>query len=551
MLEMGRQIDRYTLEAPIGAGGQGFVYRVRHIQLGTDHALKVVTGGGARMRERLLQEGRAQARLRHPNIVSVTDVVDVDGDSGLIMEFVEGPTLSALLAQERLGEEQLDLLAAGILEGVAHAHTQHFIHRDLKPDNVLCAITPRGLVPKIMDFGLVKALAGSELPTAGIRQTRSGAMMGTAHYMSPEQVRSSKDVDARTDVWALGVILYEMATGGLPFDGDDLFEIFAAVTKGEFTPVATHRPDLPERMCRAIEAALVVEVEQRAASVDALRDLWFEGASAPTGRSTVAWNQDFLAKFRRDSLTESEPSGQFETWIEPSIDQDAAALAVSTWDRTNPGLDDESHVARRLAPLVLAAGIGMGLVGVLALVVMVALVPRGTPVARTEPEPVAAGPLAEPPTPAPEPALAEPAPDAGPVVVEPVELEPAPEPVVPRPAPAPRPRPAPAPAPVPVVAPAPAPMPPPVTPKPKPSAPSLGRFTVAGDVQAGDKAYLVPADGGRYLYADARVPAGSYTVFFAVDGGTPTEIRAIDVATGQSVSANCDRGSAFCVVRLR
>ena len=110
MLEVGRHIDRYTLEAPIGAGGQGFVYRVWHAQLGTDHALKVVTGAGRRVRDRLLQEGRAQARLRHPNIVSVTDVIEVDGDPGLIMEFVAGPPLSLLIEREMLSFDQIDLL---------------------------------------------------------------------------------------------------------------------------------------------------------------------------------------------------------------------------------------------------------------------------------------------------------------------------------------------------------------------------------------------------------------------------------------------------------
>ncbi|MCO4747393.1 MAG: serine/threonine protein kinase, partial [Proteobacteria bacterium] len=356
-LDVGRQIDRYTLEAPIGAGGQGFVYRMRHIQLGTAHALKVVTGAGPRVRERLLQEGRAQARLRHPNIVTVTDVLEVDGDPGLIMEFISGPPLSHLLAENALTVAQADLLVSGILDGVAHAHGLRFIHRDLKPDNILCAVTQRGLVPKIMDFGLVKALDGGTGDT-GVRATRSGAMMGTAHYMSPEQIRSTKHVDERSDIWALGVIFYEMLTGTVPFDGSDTFEIFASVTTGAYRPLNELRPELPERMVKAVEAALIIDVDERVASVEKLRALWLGVEHVPAapheGRtSSGAWDPTMLDKYATTSQPFSEPSGSMNTWVEPS------GKAKTSGHTLTPGMgvDGPSESSSNKGPwIVLALG---------------------------------------------------------------------------------------------------------------------------------------------------------------------------------------------------
>ena len=130
------------------------VYRVRHVHLDTQHALKVLTLGGASLTARLMQEGKVQAALRHPNIVAVTDVVMVQGSPGLVMEFVHGPPLDELLRTERLPLEQIDAIAWGILEGVGAAHRLKLIHRDLKPANVMMAITGDVLVPKVADFGL-------------------------------------------------------------------------------------------------------------------------------------------------------------------------------------------------------------------------------------------------------------------------------------------------------------------------------------------------------------------------------------------------------------
>ncbi|MCA9495271.1 MAG: serine/threonine protein kinase, partial [Myxococcales bacterium] len=156
-------VDRYRIERLLGRGGMASVYRVRHLELGSLHALKVVDTPNDQMRKRLVQEGRVQARLSHPNVVRVTDVVRVGGRPGLVLEYVAGPTLGELLRDRKLTLEQVDHIVVGILRGVEVAHGLGFAHRDLKPGNILLAHTPDGVVPKVADFGLAKVLEGTGL----------------------------------------------------------------------------------------------------------------------------------------------------------------------------------------------------------------------------------------------------------------------------------------------------------------------------------------------------------------------------------------------------
>jgi len=199
-LTPGRSVDRYTVLGPLGAGGTASVYLARHAALGTLHALKILTAPALAIRQRLLQEGRIQARLRHPNIVPVTEVVECAGCPGLVMEYVDGPTLARFLAQARPTPAQIDDLASALLAGVAAAHAVGLAHRDLKPSNILLAIEGARVIPRIADFGLAKLLdAGPD----GDDLTGSGVAMGTPAYMAPEQIRDARAADARADIWAL------------------------------------------------------------------------------------------------------------------------------------------------------------------------------------------------------------------------------------------------------------------------------------------------------------------------------------------------------------
>ena len=221
-LATGKTIEeRYTVQGLLGRGGMASVYLVHDTRLQVDVALKVLHVPAAAIRDRLVQEGRIQAALKHPNVLNVTDIVDVDGCPGLVMELVLGPSLDVLLAHCPLGAADAEALARGILAGVRAAHGAGVIHRDLKPGNVLLARVDDGLVPKVADFGLVKLLG----PEGG-SGTRSGLPMGTPQYMAPEQIRGVGDIDQRADLFSLGALFYELFWGVKAFPGDDLLEVF-------------------------------------------------------------------------------------------------------------------------------------------------------------------------------------------------------------------------------------------------------------------------------------------------------------------------------------
>ncbi len=233
----GSEIEgRYVTERLLGRGGMASVWRVRHLHLGSAHALKVLHTTHPEIRARLLEEGRIQARLKHPNVVRVTDLVSLPAGVGLILDLVEGPDLRAWLDTGRPPLPLALEIAAGLLDGVAYAHDAGLIHRDLKPDNVLLEQGPEGLIPRVADFGLALALA------AGERHTRTGIAMGTPGYMPPEQYRDTASVDARADVFALGAILYELTCGQRPFGRGGPLELHQKAVAGAFAPPASLAP---------------------------------------------------------------------------------------------------------------------------------------------------------------------------------------------------------------------------------------------------------------------------------------------------------------------
>ena len=291
-LVRGAVIDgRYVVEGLLARGGMAAVYLVRHQTLGAHHAVKVLELTRATVRQRLIQEGVAQSRLHHPNVVQVTDVIDVNGHPALVMEYVNGPSLAQLLQACRVDGKALppalvDALAQGLFDGLEAAHHKGFVHRDLKPHNIMLGLGERGVIPKITDFGLVK-LTGDD---TGDVATRTEMVCGTPEYMAPEQARSAKHVDQRSDVFSLGVVLYELASGLRPFSGDDLFEIVERSSSGEYTPLREAAPHVPDRFVRAIDAALVPDRERRVGSVAELRAMWFADAEL----QTAVWDREWL-----------------------------------------------------------------------------------------------------------------------------------------------------------------------------------------------------------------------------------------------------------------
>ena len=264
---IGRTLAHYRITAAIGAGGMGEVYRATDTKLGRDVALKVLPAEMASSPERLARfqrEARAVAALNHPHIVTIHSVEEADGVHFLTMELVEGQSLDQLIPEAGLPVERILEIATALAEALAAAHERSVVHRDLKPANVM--VTSDGRV-KVLDFGLAKVAAheeatpsGSELSTA--MKTREGVVMGTVPYMSPEQVQG-REVDQRTDIFSLGVILHEMTTGRRPFQGQSSADLFAAILRDAVPPVTDLRTGLPPDLARVIRRCLEKDPRQR------------------------------------------------------------------------------------------------------------------------------------------------------------------------------------------------------------------------------------------------------------------------------------------------
>ncbi|HYO71785.1 MAG TPA: serine/threonine-protein kinase [Archangium sp.] len=296
LLEPGGLLDnRYEVVRKLAAGGMATIYLVRHLGLQSLHALKVPDPRifhSADARHRFTTEGRIQALLRHPHIAQVTDIV-ISPVPGLVMEYVEGGTLEELLSQSpggRLGLSTLRQIFLPVLDAMQEAHGHRVVHRDLTPSNILLAQGhPGRMHPKVTDFGIAKVT--QDEPGEKYR-TRTGVLLGTRPYMSPEQIGGASDVDARTDIFALGAILYEAATGRVAFDAASDFEMMKRITEGNFTPPEQVVPGLPESLCQCIRKAMTVDPAGRfqdcAAFRAALEQALEEPVPRPVPQETVA-----------------------------------------------------------------------------------------------------------------------------------------------------------------------------------------------------------------------------------------------------------------------
>lgn len=241
-LAAGQKLGRYTVLEPIGSGGMGAVYRARDEKLERVVAIKILSPGlvsGEDARRRFRKEALALAKLSHPHIAAVYDVGEQDGVDYLVMECVPGDTLSAKLKVGRLSVERATSIILDIAGALEEAHEQGVIHRDLKPANVM--ITPKGHA-KVLDFGIAKLLA--PLAPDATASMETGFLIGTPLYMSPEQAEG-RATDARTDIWSLGVIYFQLLTGRTPFAGDSNIALLHAIVSDPPAPLREYRPDAP------------------------------------------------------------------------------------------------------------------------------------------------------------------------------------------------------------------------------------------------------------------------------------------------------------------
>lgn len=277
---IGQTIGRYRIDAELGRGGMGVVYRATQTNLGRTVAIKMLSPQLAESGEHLARfrrEAEVLARLQHENIVHIYDVEEVGGAFCIIMEFVAGPSLGAVLARAgALPPAVVRDIAVQLTAGLEAAHRKGIVHRDLKPDNIL--FTPEGR-PRITDFGIARIAGGDAMS-----RTRTGVLMGTPYYMSPEQARGG-EITGSSDQYSLGVLLYQMLSGSVPFHGHDPISLAIKHMQEPVPPLATTVPGLPGALVAVVGRALEKDPHRRfpsAASMgEALRKLELTPASLP------------------------------------------------------------------------------------------------------------------------------------------------------------------------------------------------------------------------------------------------------------------------------
>jgi len=366
-LAAGTQLGPYDVQATIGAGGMGEVYRARDTRLDRTVAIKVLpasVAGDPDLRQRFEREARAVAALNHPHICALYDVGEAPAPESanppnpqspvpspipiqyLVMEYLEGETLAARLAKGRMLLDQVLKHAIEIADALDAAHRHGIVHRDLKPANVM--ITKAGV--KLLDFGLAKASAPaaapaglSMLPTTPPNLTAQGTILGTLQYMAPEQLEGT-DADARTDIFAFGAVVYEMATGKKAFEGKSQASLVAAILEHDPPPIAASQPVPPPALERVIRKCLAKDPDDRWQSARDLTDelKWIAESSGTATSATAMGLGARMARASRDSTAELKPVIRLQLTLPdgltrvpsqaPAVSPDGSRLALVAVD---------------------------------------------------------------------------------------------------------------------------------------------------------------------------------------------------------------------------
>src|SRR6266511_2521700 len=263
----GTKIGRYEIRSQIGAGGMGEVYLALDTELDRTVAIKILPEAlpsDQRRLQRFIQEAKAASALNHPHILTIHEVGTIGGTRFIATEFIDGDTLRQRI---NIGMKLLEILEVAVqaTSALAAAHAAGIIHRDIKPENIM--VRRDGYI-KVLDFGLAKlteptgSTTDTEAPTKAMVNTGAGTVMGTANYMSPEQAKGT-NVDARTDLWSLGAVLYEMVTAHVPFAGETPTETISLILQKEPAPLTRYAHDVPTELDRIVFKALTKDREER------------------------------------------------------------------------------------------------------------------------------------------------------------------------------------------------------------------------------------------------------------------------------------------------
>jgi serine/threonine protein kinase/Tol biopolymer transport system component len=321
---VGKQISHYKIVERIGAGGMGEVYRARDERLGRDVAIKVLPAHFAQdenLRRRFEREARAISSLSHAHICSIYDIGHQDGINYLVLEYVEGDTLTSRIAKGAMPIDRVLRYSIEIAQALDHAHRHAIVHRDLKPGNII--LTKSGA--KLLDFGLAKfqsyraqgnVLLSSD-PTASTELTSRGTIIGTLQYMSPEQAEG-KDSDARTDIFALGAVIYEMATGKKAFEAPSQAGLIAAILHTEPKPISELHPDVPATLDRVVKTCLTKDPDDRWQTA---HDLMLQ----------LKWIADGASESRERASVTDKGRGRERLWWVAAIFVTALLASVAAW----------------------------------------------------------------------------------------------------------------------------------------------------------------------------------------------------------------------------
>ncbi len=357
---------KFEVERVLGMGGMGVVVAARHLQLGQRVALKFMLPEALANRdttERFMREARAVARLRNEHITRVLDVGTLDdGAPYIVMELLEGQDVAALLENGPLSVGRAAAIVLQACAALAEAHAAGIVHRDLKPHNLFMTTDVEGKpLVKVLDFGISKDLGEAN---AGNALTRTTAILGSPHYMSPEQLKSSRDVDARADVWSLGVCLFELTTATVPFDAPSVAELCAIVLSDKPPSVTSLRDDLPPELDAIVARCLERDAKDRFQTVAELATA-LEPLAEPWARSSADRARNVMRRSQASLVETLAPSSAPAMSVPAVIGTDptlAAGPTVATWD-----VAEEKPRPRRFPLAAIMAGVAvLGAAGAIA-----------------------------------------------------------------------------------------------------------------------------------------------------------------------------------------